>query len=92
MREILLVIRATEDRDRESWRRSALVASFIYNFGADRGKKFKMKTAQQLFPNLWSTPLKRIADFEVRWEAALEQEARYLRLLEQSQKRREANG
>ncbi len=74
-REILLVIRAEGDLQREAWRRAATVSTFVYNYSKDRKRGFTPKRPQFFFPHLY----KSVSDnFEKRYQAAIDQEAIYL--------------
>ena len=77
-REILLVIRATEDGEREKWKRTATLATYIYNFATPKKKGYIVKNPDDLFPDLYGESSRVMADFDERWEAAQQQEKRYL--------------
>ena len=89
-REILLVIRATEDVARDAWKRAATISAFVFNSVPRKGSR--AKSPADLFPDLFERSVKRLADFEAHWQQAMQTEERYLRLVERSRKRREQNG
>lgn len=74
-REILLVIRADGDVNRESWRRAATISTFMYNYGTQKKRGFAPKHPRFFFPHLFK---RIIENFEKRYQAAVEQEAVYL--------------
>ncbi len=74
-REVLLVIRAEGDLQREAWRRAATISTFVYNYSKERKRGFTPKHPRYFFPHLFK---RIIENFERRYQAAVEQEAIYL--------------
>ena len=89
-REIMLAIRAADDVDKEAWRRTATVCTYVYNHGGTRGKGFKFKTVQALFPKLYGG--RTMLDFEEKLARAREQERKYLAAHAAAEARRKTNG
>lgn len=87
-REILLVIRADDDREKEAWRRIATVSTYVYNFGREHGKGWRNLEPYELFPGLYNKPTLRDPETaEQAMERANQREAEFLAMIEKKQAR-----
>lgn len=79
------MIRAGEDSDKEEWRRTAELCTYVYNWGFQRaGKTWKPKKVSDLFPELYR---RRGPSLEQRHEQAIEQEELYMAAVRKKQRR-----
>jgi hypothetical protein len=87
-REILLVIRAEDDREKEAWRRTATLSTYVYNYGREHGKGWRNLEAYELFPGLYNRPT--LSDPE-RADEAMEEanrrEGEFIAMIEKKQAR-----
>ena len=83
-REILLVIRATDDVNREEWRRAATISTFVYNYAPRRKRSFLPRLPSQIFPGLFG---RLISNYNKRMDAAIEQEKWFLEQVERKAQR-----
>lgn len=85
-REILLVIRADDDREKAEWKQTAVICTFIFNYSTQKKKGTLPKQPGQLFPKLYGHHMR---GFMRRYQQALDQEAIYLGQLKAKQERLE---
>ena len=87
-REILLVIRADDDREKEAWRRTATLSTYMYNYGREHGKGWRNLEAYELFPGLYNRKTLRDPETaEQAMEAAIRQEGEFIAMVEKKQAR-----
>ena len=87
-REILLVIRADDDREKEAWRRTATLSTYMYNYGREHGKGWRNLEAYELFPGLYNRKtLREPETADQAMEAAIRREGEFIAMVEKKQAR-----